>query len=437
MVTGNRVMASTRAREALPSPIRKLTPLADRARAEGVSIYHLNIGQPDIRMPEALMEGITAYSRSSDGRAGLLPYAPSQGIRETVEAWQAYYAQLGVALERDQLLVTTGGSEALLFAMMAVADPGDEIIVFQPTYANYFGFARMTSIDIVPVTLHSDDGYHLPADNVIEAQITPRTRALLIATPGNPTGTVFSYEELERLATIAERHGLFLISDETYREIVFDAPPDMSVLKSLTPAGRLETASDRMIVVDSVSKRFSATGARIGCLASRHEGVMEGVLRFAQARLSAPTVEQYAIIPLLRNPRPYTDALTEVYRRRRDVIYAALREIPGVRVRKPEGAFYVFATLPIDDGERFASWLLTDFRLAGSAGSGANGETVMVSPGDGFYVTPDQREGETTRPGVHEVRFAYVLEEAALLRSMTILREALRVYPGAIKLQAQ
>lgn len=404
MVTGNQVTASARARDALPSPIRKLTPLADRAKAEGVHIHHLNIGQPDIHTPEALLRGIRDYP------GPLLPYAPSHGLSETVSAWQEYYRRMGIDLDAGQVLVCTGGSEALLFALMAVADPGDEVIVFEPTYANYFGFAGMTSVKVVPVALRPDDGYHLCPTEEIEARITPRTRALLVTTPGNPTGAVFSYEELRHLGDIAIKYGLFLISDETYREIVFEAPRDMSVLK-------LEEYADRTIVVDSVSKRFSATGARIGAIASRHEGVMSGVLRFAQARLAAPIVEQRALVPLLRESRVYTDPLAEIYRRRRDAIYDALQSMPGVRLRKPEGAFYVFAVLPVDDGERFAAWLLSDFRL--------DGETLMITPGDGFYVTPGS--------GVHEARFAYVLEEAALTRSMTILREALRVYPGAQK----
>jgi aspartate aminotransferase len=402
MVTGTQVSASTRARDALPSPIRKLTPLADRARTEGVRIYHLNIGQPDLLIPDALLDGIRRYDSHR------LPYAPSQGMPETVEAWRTYYRQVGVNLEPDQLLVTTGGSEALLFAMMAVADPGDELIVFEPTYANYFGFARMTSVRVVPVTVGPENGYHLPPADAFEARITPRTRGLLFATPGNPTGTVYSYDELERLSDIALRHGLFLISDETYREIVFEGPRDMSMMK-------VSATAEQTVIVDSVSKRFSATGARIGCVASLHPGVMSGVLRFAQARLSAPTVEQRAIVPLLRDPWPYTGPLQETYRRRRDVVYAALTDIPGVTVRKPEGAFYMFAVLPIDEGERFASWLLSDFRL--------DGETLMISPGDGFYMTPGL--------GKQEVRFAYVLEEEALGRAMHILREALKAYPGA------
>jgi aspartate aminotransferase len=403
MLTENRVTASARAREALPSPIRKLAPLAERARAEGAHVYHLNIGQPDLSSPDVLLEGIRHYD------SGLIPYAPSQGVAETVAAWQEYYSQLGMELGREHILVTTGGSEALLFAMMAVADSGDEIVVFEPTYPNYFGFARMASIGIVPVTLRPDDGYHLPARERIEERITPRTRALLFSSPGNPTGAVLTYDELEVLSAIAARHGLFLVSDETYREIVFDGDRTMSMLK-------VPDTADQTVIVDSVSKRFSATGARIGCLASRHPEVISGVLRFAQARLSAPTVEQRAVVPLLRASRPYTDPLADVYRRRRDAVYDGLRTIPGVRVRRPEGAFYILATLPIDDGERFAGWLLSDFRL--------DGETLMIAPGEGFYATPGL--------GKQEARFAFVLEEAALDHAITILREALRVYPGRI-----
>lgn len=402
MVTGNEVQASIRARNAVPSPMRKLAPLADAAVAAGVRIYHLNIGQPDLPTPPAIMEGIRHYS------GNLLPYAPSQGVYETVSAWQGYYAQIGLELDRDQILVTSGGSEAIQFAMMAVADPGDAVLVFEPAYANYFGFACMAALDVHAVTAKPEDGYHLPPTSSIEAAITPRTRAIIVTTPGNPTGAVYGYDELETLADIAVRHGLFLISDETYREIVFEGPRDMSMLK--VPA-----AIDRTIVVDSLSKRFSATGARIGCLVSHHPGVMDGVLRFAQARLSAPTVEQRAVIPLLLHSRSYTDELVEVYRRRRDVVYGALRTMDGVLARQPEGAFYVQAVLPIDDCERFASWLLTDFRL--------DGETLMVAPGAGFYLTPGL--------GKQEVRIAFVLNEEALGRAMVILREALRVYPGA------
>lgn len=401
MVTGQGIAASARARDAVPSPMRKLAPLAEHTASEGVHIYHLNIGQPDIAIPPAILETIHRYNST------ILPYAPSHGLGETLDAWRVYYGQLGVSLERNEVLVTSGGSEAISFALMAVADPGDEVIVFEPSYANYFGFARMAAVTMVPVPMRAGDGYHLPPAGEIETRITPRTRAILFTNPGNPTGTVFSYGELDTLSDIAARHGLFLISDETYREIVFEGPRDMSMLKVSRTVGQT-------IVVDSLSKRFSVTGARIGALVSRHPEVMSGVLRFAQARLASPTLEQLAVVPLLREPREYTDALAEIYKGRRDVVYSALQEMPGVMVLRPEGAFYILATLPIDDGERFARWLLTDFRV--------DGETVMIAPGEGFYVTPGM--------GKKEARFAFVLEEEALKRAMTVLGEALRVYPG-------
>jgi aspartate aminotransferase len=401
MVTGQEVTGSARAREALPSPMRKLAPLAAQAEAEGVQIYHLNIGQPDIDVPPELLDRIRGY----DGT--ILPYAPSHGLSETIDAWLEYYRQVGVELDAGQLLVTNGGSEAIFFALMAVADPGDDVLVFEPSYANYFGFARMACVRTVPVTLRPEDGYHLPSAAEIEARITPRTRAILFTTPGNPTGAVFSYSELEILSDIAARHNLFLISDETYREIVFEGPRDMSMLK-------IERTAGQTIVVDSLSKRFSATGARIGALVSPHPEIMSGVMRFAQARLAVPTLEQLAVVPSLRHPASYTDALAAVYKRRRDTVFAALERIPGVFARRPEGAFYLLAVLPIDDGERFTSWLLTDFR--------SRGETLMLAPGEGFYVTPGL--------GRKEARFAFVLEESALERAIEILGEALDVYPG-------
>jgi len=400
MVTEHRVQASARAREALPSPIRKLTPLADRAKAQGVHIYHLNIGQPDILTPAALMRGIREYD------APILPYAPSQGLSETIDAWREYYAHHGIELERNQLLVTTGGSEALLFGMMAVADPGDEIIVFEPTYANYFGFAGMSSIHIVPVAVKPEEGYHLPPVEQIEQRITPRTRALLFCSPENPTGTVYSYDELEVLSDIALRHGLFLISDETYREIVFDGPRDMSMMKVAATAGQT-------IVVDSVSKRFSATGMRVGCLISRNHEVTTAALRMAMARLSTPTIEQMAVVPLLENPTAYTTWLRGVYQSRRDATYTAVRAIPGVSVARPEGAFYVMIQLPVPDSQAFARWLLTDFER--------DGETVMVAPGPGFYVGKGR--------GASEVRLAFVLAEEHLRRAIPLLEEALAAYP--------
>jgi aspartate aminotransferase len=400
--TEQQTAPSQRAQNAIPSPMRKLAPLAAQAAAHGTHIYHLNIGQPDLSAPDSLLSGIRHYDSS------ILPYAPSHGLPETVEAWRSYYANIGLQFEPNQLLVTSGGSEAVLFSILAVADPGDEIVVFEPTYANYLGFASMASVKINAVASRPEDGYHLPPRSQIEAHVTPRTKALLFSSPGNPTGTVYSYEELTTLRDVAIDNGLFLISDETYREIVFEGARDMSMLK-------VEGSADRTIIVDSLSKRFSATGARIGCLASKHPGVMDGVLRFAQARLSAPTVEQRAVVPMLHDSRAYTDQLAAIYRGRRDVVFNALQEVPGVLVRRPEGAFYIFAVLPIDDCNRFARWLLTDFRL--------DGETLMLAPGEGFYVTDGM--------GRQEVRLAFVLDEEALARAMVLLQEALRVYPGA------
>lgn len=401
MVIEQRTTASVRAQNAIPSPMRKLAPLAERAADQGTQIYHLNIGQPDLSAPASLLDGIRQFDGS------VLPYAPSHGLPETVEAWRSYYSNIGLDFEPNELLVTSGGSEAILFSILAVADPGDEIVVFEPTYANYLGFASMASVKINAVTSRPEDGYHLPPRSEIEARITRRTKALLFSSPGNPTGTVYSYEELMTLSDIATQNGLFLISDETYREIVFEGARDMSMLK-------VKGSADRTIIVDSLSKRFSATGARVGCLASRHPGVMDGVLRFAQARLSAPTVEQRAVVPMLHDASSYTTGLATIYKGRRDVVFNALQQMPGVLVRRPEGAFYIFAVLPIDDCDRFARWLLTDFRL--------DGETLMLAPGGGFYVT----EGM----GRQEVRLAFVLEEGALTRAMVVLQEALQVYPG-------
>jgi aspartate aminotransferase len=402
MVMTTEVVASVRAREALPSPVRMLMPLANRAIAEGVKIYHLNIGQPDLPTPPAIMDRIHDFTGMQ------LAYAPSQGLSETVDAWRTYYGNVGLEVETDDLLVTSGGSEAILFALMAVADPGDEIIVFDPSYANYFGFARMACVNPVPVVTRAEDGFHLPSAIEIESKITSRTRAILFASPGNPTGTLYSYDELDILSEIAVRHGLFLISDETYREIVYNGPRNMSTLK-------IARSADQTIVVDSVSKRFSATGARIGCVICRHAAAMEGMNRFAQARLSSPSVEQYAVVPLLQNSHSYTTELAAEYRRRRDTVCGTLQDMRGVYSRPPEGAFYIQAVLPIDDGVRFASWLLSDFR--------SGSETVMIAPGDGFYATPGL--------GKREARIAFVLDATSLHRAMMILNEALVAYPGA------
>lgn len=403
MAIGQTLNVSQRGRTAPASPVRKLMPLAADARARGISIYHVNIGQPDIPTPDPILRAIHTYD------SDVLPYAPSRGFPETLAAWSEYYAIQGYRVDSEQIIVTTGGSESLWFAFMAVADHDEEILVFEPTYANYFGFAVTAGIRMRAVALSAQDGFHLPDLSEIESNIGPRTRAICIANPNNPTGTVYGRDELERLVEVARRHDLFLISDETYRELVFDGLSHTSMLEF---AGDGE--SDRVIVVDSVSKRFSATGARIGCLLTRNAEVMDAVGRFAQARLSTPTVEQLAVIPMLCNPVDYTSWLRGVYQHRRDVVFEHLKA-GGIACRKPSGAFYIMVSLTIDDADYFASWLLTDFE--------SDGETIMIAPGGGFYLTPGL--------GRTEARIAYVLNEERLGRAVDLLNLALMKYPGA------
>jgi aspartate aminotransferase len=380
------------------SPIRSLTPLAAEAAARGIRVYHVNIGQPDLCAPPGILEAIKPPVD------GVIPYAPSPGLPETVRAWCRYYGTLGFDLEPRDVLVATGGGEAIGFALLAVTDPGDEVIIFDPTYASYLGYAATSNVTLVPIPAEPP-GYRLPSEEVLEAAITPRTRAIVLINPGNPTGTVYTREEMETVMRIAAERGIFVISDETYRELVFDGREHVS-------AFCFPEMAESVIMVDSVSKRFSATGLRVGCIASKNRDLMAAVLRMAMARLSSPTVEQLAAIPLLENPRVYTDWLRDEYERRRDATYAALQEIPGVGVSQPEGAFYVMATLPVPDARDFARWLLTDFSV--------DGETVMVSPGPGFYVTPNR--------GQHEVRIAYVLGAERMRRAMDLLRLALIAY---------
>jgi aspartate aminotransferase len=310
-------------------------------------------------------------------------------------------------LDESQMIVTVGGSEAIVLAMMCVADPGDEIIVFDPSYTNYCGFATAAAATLVPIALDAATAFHLPPAEVLEAAISSRTRAMLVCNPNNPTGSVYSEAELRTVLAVAARHGLFVIADEVYREFVFDGRTHTGMLT-------LPGAAERTILVDSVSKRFNACGARVGCLASYHREVMQAALHLAQARLSAPTVEQLAMVPLLEHAAAYTQALAGAYQRRRDAAVAALAAIPGVRFTIPEGAFYMILDLPVDDAERFARWLLEEFS--------DEGESVMVAPLRGFYATPGR--------GAQAVRLAFVLAEAALVRAIEILGRGLAAYPG-------
>lgn len=390
---------SHRAASVPASPIRGLAPLAAETAARGVHIYHVNIGQPDLAVPPGILRAIKPPLN------GIVPYAPSQGQPETVLAWCRYYATLGFDLTPQDVLVTTGGGEAIGFAMMAIADPGDEILIFDPTYASYLGFAAIGNIALVPITAPAPD-YHLPPADEIEGYITARTRAIVVVNPNNPTGTVYTRDELAVVMDLARRHGLFVIADETYRELVFDGREHVGAFS-------FPAMEEFVIVVDSVSKRFSATGMRVGCLISKNHEVTAAALRMAMARLSTPTIEQLAVVPLLENPTEYTTWLRGVYESRRDATYTALGRIPGVSVARPEGAFYVMIQLPVPDSQAFSRWLLTDFER--------DGETVMVAPGAGFYVGKNR--------GTSEVRLAYVLAEEHLERAIHLLEEALSVYP--------
>ena len=391
--------ASRRARSAPASPIRKLAPLADAARARGIHVHHLNIGQPDFATPASVLSAVRGFSEP------ILSYAPSPGLPEARAAWSSYYRVHGLDVPPERILVTIGGSEAILFAIAAVADPGDNVLAFEPTYTNYCGFAAAMSVDLKAVPLRPEEGYALPPLATIEAAIDSRTRALLLCNPNNPTGSVYDAETLTGFIDLAERRGIFLIVDEVYREFVYDRRVHTNVL-SLAPR------SPYVIMVDSVSKRFNACGARIGCLTTANEDVFAGALRLAQARLSAPTIEQLAMIPLLEDPLTYTVPLAGQYQRRRDAAMEHLRAIPGARYSEPQGAFYMVLRLPIDDSEAFARWLLESFS--------DQGETVFVAPMPGFYVSRGM--------GADEVRVAFVLEEARLARAAALLRLGVERY---------
>ena len=397
---------SERAKKTQPSPIRKLVPRADAAKEAGVTVYHLNIGQPDIPSPPAALDAI----RKWDGR--VLAYGHSEGQRFYRETLVKYYRSLGLDVNLEDIFVTTAGSEAIVFAMASVADPGDEIIVFEPFYTNYNGFASMVSVKLIPITLSVENGFHLPARKAIESLITEKTRAILYCSPNNPTGTVYTRDEVAMLAGIAAERDLFLMGDEVYREFIYDeGVAHTSVLS-------IPEIRDRAIMLDSVSKRFSMCGARMGNIVTKNREVWASCMKFGQARLSPPQLEQVAAdaaygLP----PEEYIKPMIDEYRKRRDTVYEALTRMPGVKTFLPEGAFYTVAKLPVDDADAFAAWLLSDFWKA----EGMK-ETVMLAPASGFYATPGA--------GKSEVRIAYVLECGALRRAMELLARALEIYPG-------
>ncbi len=396
--TSSRPKLSSRAARMPASPIRRLVPYALEAKERGVSVYHLNIGQPDIPTPETYFEALKKFPHK------VVEYQLSQGDLNYIKALAAYYRGCGYEIDEEDILVTTGGSEAIIFAMQAVASPGEEILVFEPFYTNYAGYAVMSDVKLVPVTTSAETGYHLPLREEIESKITPQTRAILICSPNNPTGTVLTREEMQTIAEIALRHDLFVISDEVYREFVYEG--------THTGVLDLPEIAERAIVMDSISKRYSVCGARIGCLVSRNRELMDAFLRFGQARLCSPSVEQFAAIALTKLGEDYFEQVREEYRVRRDVVVDALNKVEGVVCHKPSGAFYIMARLPIDDAEKFAKFLLSDFDL--------DGHTTMVAPGDGFYATKGK--------GRDEIRIGYVLKKPDLEKAMNVLTEGLKQY---------
>ena len=381
------------------SPIRKLVPYAEIAKKKGNKVYHLNIGQPDIKTPQVALDAV----KNADIK--VLEYSHSAGFESYRIKLSNYYQKQGLPIDVADIIITTGGSEALLFAMGSTMDTGDEIIIPEPFYANYNGFSTASGVKVIPVISTIDEGFALPPIAAFEKLITPRTKAILICNPGNPTGYLYSKEEIMQLAEIVKKYDLFLIADEVYREFIYDGEEHFSVMN-------VPGLEENAIMIDSVSKRYSMCGARIGCIVSKNKEVMATAMKFAQARLSPPTYAQIASEAALETPQSYFDDVITEYKDRRDTLITELQKIDGVKVASPKGAFYCIAKLPIKNADNFVQWLLESFDY--------NGETVMVAPAAGFYSTPNV--------GLDEVRIAYVLKKEDLIRSVEILKEALKVY---------
>lgn len=382
------------------SPIRKLVPFAEKAYAEGKKVYHLNIGQPDIKTPQVAIDAVKTMSLD------ILAYTRSEGSDDYRHKIAEYYKGANINVAKEDIIVTTGGSEALLFAFGTIMDIDDEVIIPEPFYANYNGFSTASGVKVVPVISKIEDNFALPAIEDFEKLITPKTKAILICNPGNPTGYLYSREEIKKLAQIVKKHDLFIIADEVYREFAYDGHKHVSILED---EFGLE---DHAILIDSVSKRYSMCGARIGCLVSKNKDIISTALKFAQARLSPPTLAQIASEAALATPQSYFDDVIEEYVERRNVLIEGLESIDGVKVAKPKGAFYCVAELPVKNSDHFAQWLLESFEI--------DNETIMVAPAGGFYSTPNV--------GLNQIRIAYVLNKESLKQSIHILREALKVY---------
>ena len=392
-------LISSKGKNMPESPIRKLVPYAEKATQLGKKIYYLNIGQPDIKSPKIAMDAVV------NSAIEVLAYSRSEGSDTYREKIANYYKKNNIQVESNQIIVTTGGSEALLFAMGTICDQDDEIIIPEPFYANYNGFATASGVNIVPVISKIENNFALPPISEFEKLITPKTKAIIICNPGNPTGYLYSQDEIKKLAKIVLKHNLFLVADEVYREFTYDGDEHYSILQE-------ETLSENGIIIDSVSKRYSMCGARIGCLVSKNKEVIATALKFAQARLSPPTFAQIASEAALETPQSYFDDVIKEYKERRNILIENLQQIPGVKVGVPKGAFYCIVELPVENSDHFAQWLLEEFDY--------KGETIMVAPAAGFY--------STNGVGLNQIRIAYVLKKEDLISSVEILKRALKEY---------
>jgi aspartate aminotransferase len=384
------------------SPIRKLVPFAENAKKNGKSVFHLNIGQPDIKTPEVALDAV------KNSGIEVLAYSRSEGSDTYRNKLAKYYAEHEIHVDQEDIIITTGGSEALSFVMGSIADSGDEVIIPEPFYANYNGFATANGVKVVPVASSIEENFALPPISSIEDLISPKTKAILICNPGNPTGYLYSKEELEQLKELVLKHDLYLIADEVYREFAYDGAKHISVMS-------FEGLENHSIMIDSVSKRYSMCGARVGCIVTKNKELRNTALKFAQARLSPPTYAQIASEAALDTPKSYFEDVQHEYVKRRDTLIQALEKIEGVKVAKPKGAFYCVVELPIANADDFAQWLLENFDV--------DGETVMVAPASGFYSTPGM--------GLNQIRIAYVLKETDLLKSVNILDKGLKAYQNA------
>lgn len=390
---------SNRALEMNFSPIRKLIPLADEAAKKGIKVYKLNIGQPNIVTPDSFFEGLHSYKEK------IVTYSDSRGIPQLIESFVKSYKLSGINLEKEDILITQGGSEAILFTLMCICNEGDEVLVPEPFYSNYSSFSIFSGAKVKPIPTCIENNFHLPSKEELESLITPKTRAIMFSNPVNPTGTVYTADEIKMIGELAIKHDLYIIADEVYRQFVYDDIPYTSIMN-------FENLKDRVVLVDSISKHYSACGARIGLIASKNHELMNYILKFCQARLCVSTIEQHAAANLINTMENYIEDVKMKYKSRRDLLYGYLKRIPGVVCSKPEGAFYIFAKLPVDNAEKFAKWLLTDYSY--------EGKTLLIASGPGFY----QTEGK----GEQEVRFSFCTNVDDIENAMIVLRRALEEY---------